>query len=681
MEIIQLSAHMVQLAVGVCALTAILCVLGLALKDFRFVTAARRSLYCIFGLTFLSSAGLVYGFVEGVYTVKYINHYSEASLPLPYKIAGLWAGLDGSILFWCLLLAFFGAIVAFIHRREGLAEPERRKLEPYLYIILALNTGFFLYAAVFVTNPFQPFPPEVLAQGRYDPTGTGLNPLLVTYWMLVHPPSLYLGFTCFTVPFAYAMASLLSGQQGIWWIRFTRRWTMVAWLILTNGVILGGMWAYEVLGWGGYWAWDPVENASLLPWLVATAYLHSVMVQERRAMLKRWNLLLIIITFFLCNFGTYLTRSGVVASVHAFASGEIGTYLEGYLIFVLVFSLTLLLARMDTLKGEHEMKSFLSREAMFFFNNLALVLIAAAVTLLTLWPTISEALFDQQVSVMAPTYNRVTLPLFLFLIFLTAVGPQIGWVKSTFRNVARTFAYPFAAAMGLGAVIIYYWVRQGWDPGWKPIALALGATFVITTVFLEFYRGTRARMAFKKEGAGDALMSLVVTNNRRYGGYIVHFGFAICVIGIVTSAFFQTKLEAKDLEPGGTAKVGNRWEVTFKGTSREETGPYSVTYLDMGISKGGEEVAVIRPEVRHYHKKDARGEKPTVREVAIHRTFWEDLYIFPARDEIGSGGGVVTFTFFINPLINWIWAGWIIILAGGLLAILPMGRRRVGLSD
>ena len=678
MEIIRIAEQMLWLAFAVSVGTVGLSLLGLARKDFRYITAARRSLYCTFGLTFLSSAGLVYGFVKGVYVVEYINHYSERSLPILFKIAGLWAGLDGSMLFWSLLLAFFSAIVAFTHRREGLAEPERRKLEPYLYLILAVNQGLFLLAAAVFTNPFETFSPEVISQGRYDPTGSGLNALLVNYWMIIHPPCLYLGYTGFAVPFAYAMASLLSGQQGVWWIRFTRRWTMIAWLLLTNGIVLGGMWAYEVLGWGGYWAWDPVENASFLPWLTATAFLHSVMVQERRQMLKRWNLFLIIITFFLCGFGTYLTRSGVVASVHAFASGQVGDYLFGYLIFVLAFSLGLLYFRRSSLRGEHEMRSYLSREALFFFNNLALLAIAASVILLTLWPRISEGLAGEEVSVMTPTYNRVTVPLFMILIFLTAVGPQVGWVKSTFRRVARTFAYPFGGAVVLAGVLLAYWLAKGWSPPWKAVVLVLGAAFIITTVFLEFFRGIRARMRFKQEGWVEALLGLVIINNRRYGGYVAHLGFAVCVIGVVTSGFFRTKAE-EDLAPGDSVRIVE-YQVTYLGATREDVGPYSAQRLRLEIEKRGEKVGEMSPEIRQYRKREAKGE-PASREVAIHRTFWEDLYVFPAANRAVGGQEKVTFTLFVNPLVNWIWAGWIIILAGGLFAILPMGRRRIGLSD
>ena len=677
MEIVQLAEQLLRLGWGVALATIFLSVAGLWRKDFRFISAARLSLYGIFALTFLSSAGLVYGFVAGVYQVEYINHYSEAALPLAFKIAGLWAGLDGSIVFWCLLLSLYGGIVAFIHRKEGRAEPERRRIEPYLYMILAVNLAFFLFVANFLVKPFAPFP-----EGQpYDPTGSGLNPLLVNYWMIVHPPSLYLGFTGFTIPFAYALASLLSGQQGAWWIRATRRWTMIAWLILTNGVILGGMWAYEVLGWGGYWAWDPVENASFFPWLTATAFLHSVMVQERRQMLKRWNLFLIFLTFFLCNFGTYLTRSGVVASVHAFANGEIGDYFLGYLVFMLTFCLALLFLRRDSLRGEHEMQSYLSREAIFFLNNLSLVAIAAAMILLTLWPALSEGLFGQEVTVGPPTYNRVTIPLFLALIFLAAVGPQIGWVKSTFRYIIKTFAYPLAAAIALGGVIVVFWLKNEWVPGVAPILLAVGACFIITTVFLEFARGIRARMRAKQEGPAEALVNLSVANNRRYGGYIVHAGFAVCVIGIVTSAFFRAEKQGVLLYPGESTTIRD-YEVVYEGSVKEDFGAYEATFHEMEIRKGGRPAGRARPEVRHYYKADARGEKPTTREVSIRRTLWEDLYLFPARENPENGGGqAVMLTLFVNPLINWIWAGWIIILAGGIFAILPMGPRRVGLSD
>ena len=455
---------------------------------------------------------------------------------------------------------------------------------------------------------------------------------------------------------------------------------MVSWLILTNGIILGGMWAYEVLGWGGYWAWDPVENASFMPWLTATAFLHSVMVQERRHMLKRWNLFLIVLTFFLCIFGTYLTRSGVVASVHAFANGQIGDYFLGYLIFVAAFSMALLFFRWDVLRGEHDMKSLVSREGIFFFNNLALVAIAVAVLLLTLWPAISEGLLGEQISVMAPTYNKVTLPLWIILIVLAAIGPGIGWVKSTVRYLARTFAVPFASAVGLAAVLIFFWVRQEWSPGWEPVVLAVATTFVITTSLVEFYRGMRSRMRVKKENPAEALVNLSVSNNRRYGGYIVHLGFAICVVGIITSAFFRTEKEGVVLRPGQSVQIED-YTVKYAGVTKEDKGAYEATQIEFDLEKGGKKVGEVAPEIRFYPKLAARGEKGDIREVSIHRTFWEDLYIFPASDRLGAGDDEVVLTLFVNPLINWIWAGWIVMLGGGVFAILPMGTRRVGLSD
>jgi len=673
---------------GLCLAIVLLCVTGIALRDRRFVRAARRGMYGMPVLLFVASAGLVHGFVAGVYDLKYIFEYSERAQTLPFKIAGLWAGLDGSLLFWALLVSIYAGLAARTGRRE--TPPARVRMEPYLYPVLAIVLGFFLVVTNFLANPFQVLGRAeiegLVSQGRATlaasgaiADGSGLNPLLNNYWMLIHPPSLYVGFTGFTIPFAFAAAALLSGELGLYWIRATRAWTMIAWLFLTNGIILGGLWAYEVLGWGGYWAWDPVENASFLPWLTATAFLHTVMVVERRNMLKRWNMFLVLLTFFLTLFGTYLTRSGVVASVHSFSARTLGDCFFGFLAFIFAGGGALIALRSRELSSQYRIRSLVSREAAFLFNNLVLVAIAAAILLLTVWPTISANLLGRELSIGPPTYALVTTPLFAILVLLTAIGPGVGWVRSTPRLLKRNLLVPLFVAVGVVTLALLFWLVRKEPVSLYPPLLVGFATFAFGSAVSDFVRGVRARRATRPESRVRALGRLAVANNRRYGGYVSHIGFCLVVLGIVGSAFFREKQDVR-LAIGETLPVaGGRYDLHYVGEFQGDTGVFTRDVQHFTVHRGERLVTELYPERRFYKKKDQ-----WTTEVAIFRNrtspLFDDLYVFFAGRDPSGGRNI--FTIFHNPLINWIWVGWIVILAGGVFAALPMRRqRRVGLAE
>ncbi len=670
------------------------------LKDRRLVLAARAGLYGVFFLVAGASACLVTGFITGQYDNEYVYNYSEKALRLPYKIAGLWAGLRGSLLFWSLILAGYSAAAAFQHHWSA-RHPVGRRLEPWVYCTLGVVLLFFTFVTQHVENPFewmdmktrfhvaQQMGISVDADGHVG-DGAGLNPQLENYWMIIHPPSLYMGFVGFTVPFAFAIASLIAREGGDYWIKVTRRWTMVAWLFLTNGVILGGLWAYEMLGWGGYWAWDPVENASLLPWLTGTAFLHSVMIQERRDMLKAWNVFLIFLTFFMTIVATYMTRSGVVDSVHAFAGGDIGTWFLWFMGVIAAVSLFILFFRLPDLRGKHKLESLLSREAAFYFNNLVLVAIAIAVYFLSMFPKISHDFFAFKQKVGEPHYNQVTTPLFLLLTFLTAIGPQIGWVKATAENLQRNFIVPGLVSVVSVLSLLGVWyaqdliptLRKLFVPYFYPTALAIGlAIFVLGTVYTEFHRGIKSRMKFRGEGFFQSIASLFAVNNRRYGGYVVHVGFGLVVIGVVVSSFFRSH-EEFTLRAGDQGKVGDYTvevvndEVSGKMTPPGPGQPYAKeAQRFLFRNAGGKVVADLLPE-RHFYPK--KRDAAVLSQPEISRNLVNDYYV---HYQERLPGGEVKFEAFVNPWVNWIWAGWLIMIAGGILAIIPMPQRGVGLAE
>jgi cytochrome c-type biogenesis protein CcmF len=617
------------------------------------VHSAQRAVYAIWLLVTVASAVLVYGLITGDFRLGYVAAHSNRSMPLLYKFAAWWGGQEGSLLFWSWLLSCYSAVVMFTNRRR------HRSMMPYVTATLMLTQCFFLLLNTFVASPF-----EVLAVGRGITSvadGQGLNPLLQYPAMAIHPPMLYLGYVGFVVPFAFAIGSLITRQPGDEWIYTTRRWTIVTWLFQTSGIVLGAGWAYAVLGWGGYWAWDPVENASFLPWLTATAFLHSVMMQEKKGMMKVWNMVLVSGTFFLCIFGTFLTRSGVVSSVHAFAQSSIGRWFVGFLALVMAGTIYLIFDRLDYLKTESRLESVVSRESSFMFNNLILVAAAFAVLWGTLFPVLSEAVTGEKITVGAPFFNRINIPIGLFLLFLTGVGPLFAWRRTSLESLRRNFLWPLIAALVLVAALVAAGLRHFYALMCFGLCL-----FVAWTIAAEFYKGSRA-IAFK---TGRNLLASAVElthrNTRRYGGYIVHFGMVLMFMGFAGSAF--NKDTTVEVRVGDSIHLGH-YDLKVANINEGDTENYTWHNAAIDVSSDGSPLGTLMPERRMY-KSSRQGTS----EVSIRRRPNEDLYInFAGMSDDNQRAVIQAFVF---PLVSWIWIGYWTLLAGTLICLVP-GKQRL----
>jgi cytochrome c-type biogenesis protein CcmF len=493
--------------------------------------------------------------------------------------------------------------------------------------------------------------------------GADLNPLLQNYWMMIHPPSLYTGFISSTVPFAFAIAALASGRLDPAWIRTTRRWAIFSWLFLSLGNMLGAKWAYEVLGWGGYWGWDPVENAAFMPWLTSTAYLHSVMIQEKKGMLKVWNMVLVLLTFSLTIFGTFITRSGVISSVHSFTQSGLGPFFVAFLVVIIGVSLALLVYRLPELRSENTLESFLSRESAFLFNNLILLGIAFAVFWGTVFPILSEWVRGVKITVGPPFFNRVTTPLGIALLFLTGAGPIIAWRRASPRNLRRAFAVPLSiGAAGALALLVAGVVHVG-----AILTFAFGL-FVLGAIGMEFFRGVRARQALMHERAPQALARLVGKNRRRYGGYIVHVGIALMFAGLAGSSVFKVERQVT-VTAGESLEIG-RYTLRFDGMEPSDTPHVATMAAVLSVSEGGRDIGVLRPEKRFYK----RPQQPTT-EVAMRSTLREDLYVILGAYDPESGAA--TLQAYVNPLVAWLWIGGIVLVLGTGVAIYPSAAERM----
>ena len=489
----------------VCAYAAVASVIGARRRSRNLVESGTGAFYLSAALMTAASAVMVNAFLTDDFSIKYVAHYSDSVQPLFYKITSYWGGLDGSIMFWVFLLSLFGSGAVYVNRER------HRELIPYVVAVISGVQMFFLYLMVVHKNPFTTY----LAAAPRD--GSGLNPLLQNYWMAIHPPSLYTGYIGMTIPYAFCMAALITGHLDDAWLRAVRRWTMFAWLFLSFGLTLGMIWAYEELGWGGYWEWDPVENAGLLPWFTATAFLHSVMVQERRSMLRVWNVTLVIVTFFLTIFGTFMTRSGVVSSVHAFGQDPVLAWLfAGFMTVIVVFSFGWVIYRLPLLKARNELDSWLSREAAFLVNNWILLFSALFVLFGTMFPTLSEAVTGTRITVVGPFFNKWLVPVGLVLLFLTGLGPLFAWRKSTLSSLGRQALAPLGTGVVTLAAVMYLGIPL-WASG-----LCFGlCALVATTIAQEFWRGTNVRRRNTGTDFLTALVGLVARNKRRYGGYVV----------------------------------------------------------------------------------------------------------------------------------------------------------------
>ena len=630
----------------VCAYTIAASVAGARRRSRRLVESGIGAFYLVTALMTVASGVLVHAFVTSNYAIKYVAHYSDSAQPLAYKIASYWGGLDGSIMFWVFLLGLFGALAVYVNRER------HRELIPYVVSVIAATEMFFIFLMVVHNDPFSTF----LAQAPAD--GKGLSPLLQNFYMAIHPPSLYIWFVAMTIPFAFGIAALITGHLDDSWLRAVRRWTMIGWLFLSFGLTLGMLWAYEELGWGGYWGWDPVENAGLLPWFTATAFLHSVMVQERRGMLRVWNVTLVIITFFLTIFGTFMTRSGVVQSVHAFGEDrELALMFSIFMVAILTISFGLVLYRLPLLRARHELDSWVSREAAFLANNWILLFAAMFVLFATMFPTLSEALRGERLTVGPTFFNKWMLPIGLILLLLTGIGPLLAWRKSTFSNLVHQFLWPASAAV-VTAVALYALGVRVWASG---ICFALCA-FVIGTVVQEFIRGAQVRKGATGSDILTAMIGLVGRSRRRYGGYIIHVGIVLMFLGFAGEGFKQE--EQVLLKPGQQVTVGHftiqhdALRVTSDAQKQMITGHVSVM-------RDGKPLAEMRPAKWFFNKHE---EEPTT-EVAIRRAPGEDLYIVLAGYSVEDQ--TATYAVTINPLVNWIWLGFGVMAIGTGLALLP----------
>jgi len=611
--------------------------------------SARRAVYGVFVMLTAASAILVYALMTSDFRFAYVAERSNRAMPAVYKFAAWWGGQEGSLLLWSWMLSLYAAIVAWTNRAR------HRRLMPWVIAVLAFTQTFFCLLNVFVEPPFQ-----MLAVGRGVTSvadGNGLNPLLQYWLMAIHPPALYLGFVGFVVPFAFAFASLLTREPGEAWIATTRRWSLVTWGFLSIGIMLGQGWAYAVLGWGGYWGWDPVENASLLPWITGTAFLHSVMMQEKKGMMKVWNMVLISATYFLCIFGTFLTRSGIVSSVHAFAQSSLGSWFVGFLAVSIAVTVFLILRRLDFLKSESHLESVLSRESSFLFNNLLLLASCFAVLWGTLFPVLTEALVGEKITVGAPFFNKVNIPIGLALLLLTGVGPLIAWRRSSWESLKRAFRWP-VLAMGLTmAALLAFGVRHFY----ALVSLGLCA-FVAATVVMEFYKGARSIAARNQMNFLRATVELTHRNTRRYGGYLVHMGIVLMFIGYTGSAFNKDTTE--EVKIGSHFRIG-AYELHVKEVTDGSNPNYSWQRAVIAVHRNGEYAGDLRPERRVY----AASQQPTS-EVAIRRRLNEDLYLnFASMSQSDPEAAIIQA--YVFPLVSWIWIGFYVLLFGTVVCLIP----------
>ena len=614
---------------------------------------ARRAGLASFAALSCAAFALVWASFTNDYSVAYILHHTNRDLHTAYKFSALWSGQEGSLLLWAWLLSAYGFVLRLRHKVDV-------RLSAFASTILAGVQVFFLLLLNFAAPPFA-IQPGPLAQD-----GFGLNPLLQYPEMVIHPPMLYLGYVGFSVPFAFALGALMMRYPGEKWIHITRRWTMVTWLFLTCGIFLGAHWAYSVLGWGGYWGWDPVENASLMPWLTGTAFLHSVMMQEKRGMMKSWNVWLIFSTFMLTILGTLLTRSGIVSSVHAFAQSSIGSWFYGFLLLVFAVCLFTFFRQRDHLKSENRLESLVSRESSFLFNNL--VLLAACFTVLwgTLFPVLSEYVQGSKVTVGAPFYNRVNLPIGLFLLFLTGIGPLLAWRSTSLRSIRRNFVLPGISVLATATGLMLSGIRP-WAAGddmqatwFSLIAFSLGAG-VITAITSEFLRGASVVRTQTGKNLFASTLTLVQRNTRRYGGYIVHFGIVVLFIGIAGGAFNQSR--EQEMGFGDTLKLGP-YKLICQSFTQDSNPNFDTEYALLDVYKNGKKLMQLAPEKRFYIASQTSS---TV--VANHSTLENDLYVIYEGKNPDSDKPIIKV--FLNPLINWIWIGVGIVVLGTFVALIP----------
>jgi cytochrome c-type biogenesis protein CcmF len=628
------------------AYAAIAAIAGARRASRSLVDSAVGAFYLVAALLTVGTAVIIHAFVTNDYSIKYVQHYSDSFQPLIYKLTAFWGGLDGSIMFWALLLAIFGSAAVYVNRDR------QRELTPYVVAVISLVQMFFLFLMVAHKNPFDTFLVSV------PPNGRGMNPLLQNAYMVIHPPALYVGFVGMTIPYAFAMAALITGHLDDSWLRAVRRWTIVSWLFLSFGLALGMIWAYEVLGWGGYWGWDPVENAGLLPWFTATAFLHSAIVQERRGMLRAWNVTLVIVTFFLTIFGTFMTRSGVVQSVHAFGEDRtMAIMFSVFMVLVLAVSFGYMIRRLGLLRGRHQITSWVSREGAVVANNWVMLFAALFVLFATMFPTITEAVMGERLTVGPPFFNTWMLPIGLVMLFLTGVGPLLAWRGSSAGSLREQFLWPVVLAVAVPVALGFAGI-----PVW-PVGLCFAlCAFVFATVLEEFLRGAAVRRRATGSHYLAAMAGLLARSKRRYGGYIVHLGIVLMFVGFTGEAF---KVDQQVLlRLGQQASVGH-YVIRNDGIRVTDDGQKQMITGHLAVFRDGREIDQVFPGKWLYRQH----EQEPVSQIAIRRNPIEDLYIVMPDFDLQTQS--VSLQVVINPLVDWIWVGFCLLALGALMALLP----------
>jgi cytochrome c-type biogenesis protein CcmF len=621
------------------------------------VRSGERAMYATFAFTLLASIGIWTALFTHDFSIKFVASYTSANLPKVYTFTAFWAGQAGSLLFWALILTLYAAIAVFANRRSN------RALMPWVTGTLGAVSLFFLMAMCFGANPY-----ERLDWVPLD--GRGMNPQLQNPGMAAHPPMLYLGLVATAVPFAFAVGALVTRKLDTQWLGAVRRWSLLSWFFLTIGIVLGMWWAYVELGWAGYWAWDPVENSSFLPWLTGTAFLHSIMIQEKRGMLRKWNIILVMATFLLSILGTFITRSGIIQSVHAFAQSPVGNWFLGFLVGATAVSAWLVATRLRDLQAPVHLESMVSREAAFLYNNLVLVAICFATLWGTLFPILSEWLQGEKMEVGAPFFNRVNAPLGLLLLALTGIGPLIAWRRASLANLRRQFTWPALLGVAAAGALLAAGMRDGYA-----LMSYLLAGFVFGTIIQEFAKGIGARRRMYGEGLAAAAVRLVARNRRRYGGYIVHFGVVVlfCAFaGIV----FKKDLTAV-VRTGETVRAtdpyGHEWAFTSQGISRFETLNRKVVSVAFDVTRDGRRMGILSSERRQH--VDSRGEptfEPSTEVGIIEKPAMDVYLVFTGATDAETAAVKIDF----NPLVWWVWFGGIMMAIGGLVVMWPQAERR-----
>ncbi|HET7855955.1 MAG TPA: heme lyase CcmF/NrfE family subunit [Gaiellaceae bacterium] len=615
----------------------------------RLAESAENALIASFATALVAALVLLVALVQNDFGLVYVADHTSRELPLAYTVSAFWGGQEGSLLLWLLLLTGFSAVAVLLARRSA------PTLLAWAVPILGGVTVFFSFMLVAVASPFatQPAPAD----------GAGLNPSLQNPYMLAHPPMLYLGFVGLTIPFAFALGALAARRTDELWIVVTRRWTLVAWTFLGFGQLLGAHWAYVEVGWGGYFAWDPVENAALMPWLAATAFLHSVMIQEKRGMLKIWNVLLVIGSFALALFGTFLTRSGIISSIHSFTESSIGPWFLGFIGVVLAGSIALVLSRLPLLRSKTRLESPISREATFLYNNLLLVAFCLTILWGVLYPILTEALRGEPITVGPPYYNFFLKAFGLPLLLLMGIGPLIAWRRASVRGLGRTFAWPASAALACGVMLVALGAGSS-IPGLVGYTFC---AFVLASIVFEFARGTRARHALGSSSWAGAFTSLVGRNRRRYGGYVVHAAIVLLAIGIVGSSAYDTVAE-RQLRPGETMAVG-AYDLRYVGVE-ERRGPNAQELRAVvDVSRNGERLGTLEPGKNRYFAEQQVSNEAAIRSDRLNG---EDLFLI--ADQID--GDTLFLKVLVKPLVNLIWIAGFVFLAGAAIALWPDAREQ-----